>query len=84
MHFLKPLGFYDYGSYKLNPRLYFRIVEPSARRLDLNFPALNIRESLERPEGMEEGAVMMVGLDIERVIQGLNILIRRNEGSRGL
>ncbi len=83
IRFLKPLNYSSYVKLQINSKFVLSdsgtINEESSI---LNFPALNLRESHERPEAMEETAVMMVGMNKERIFQAIEILEIKNQSGR--
>jgi len=84
IQFLKPLGFHDYNALQMNSNAVLSdsgtINEESSI---LNFRALNIRDAHERPEAMEEASVMMVGMNTDRILQGLEqVILQKIHGER--
>lgn len=81
LRFLAPFGYLDFVNLQINSKCVLSdsgtITEESSI---LNFPALNLREMHERPEGFEEGSVMFVGLSLDRINQALEIVLKQKRG----
>ena len=83
IHFLKPLGFLDYVKLQMNA---FCVVSDSGTITEessiLTFPAVTIRQAHERPEGMDEGTLIMCGLKSAGVLQAIDVVVAQSSGDR--
>jgi UDP-N-acetylglucosamine 2-epimerase (non-hydrolysing) len=82
IRFLEPLGFFDYVRLQMNA---FCVISDSGTITEessiLNFPAVTIREAHERPEGMDEGTLIMCGLKPERTLEAIDIVTAQYSGT---
>ena len=82
IHFLRPLGFFDYINLQTNAHCVISdsgtITEESSI---LNFPAVTIRQAHERPEGMDEGTLIMCGLEAHQVIKCIEVVTAQHQGA---
>jgi len=83
IQFLKPLGFLDYINLQMNA---FCVISDSGTITEesslLNFPAITIRQAHERPEGMDEGTLIMCGLKADRVIQSIDVVTSQHSSPK--
>ena len=80
INFMKPMGFFDYIKLQQEAKCVISdsgtITEESSI---LDFPAIMIRKAHERPEGMDEGTLIMSGLEKERVLESINVMVSQNK-----
>ena len=80
INFMKPMGFFDYIKLQQEAKCVISdsgtITEESSI---LGFPAIMIRKAHERPEGMDEGTLIMSGLEKERVLESINVMVSQNK-----
>jgi UDP-N-acetylglucosamine 2-epimerase (non-hydrolysing) len=79
VQFLKPMGFFDYNKMQQNA---FCVISDSGTISEessiMNFPAITIRQAHERPEGMDEGTLIMTGLTKDRILQSIDIVVSQS------
>jgi UDP-N-acetylglucosamine 2-epimerase (non-hydrolysing) len=83
IRFMKPYGFHEYNNLQINA---FCVISDSGTIAEegsiLNLPAITIRQAHERPEGMDEGTLIMSGLKKDRVIEAINVITKQHQSNR--